>query len=154
MDVVKLEVLKDFGKLSLNGYIYFRLTNWQGNIMYELRGWKENGKKPFENDVKFSEAELKLLYDLLKTGVNTRKSKSPIHILKKKSSVAKVYNYFGELNKGISRQFTYTDWGYGLKYDIRHWELDFSDCWQGVRMSEEECLHLISILKNEFGFSE
>ena len=143
MNNVKLEILKDFGKLSLDGYMYFRLTNWCGHIMYELRGWKEDGEKPFDNDIKFSQNELKQLYNLLKIGINAPKADVPIRIIKKGNRVVKIFNYFGEFDKGLKRQLTYTDWGYGLKYDIRHWEQDFSDCWQGIRLSEEECISLI-----------
>lgn len=154
MDTIKLKVLKDYGKLSLDGYMYFRLTDWCGNILYDLRGWKENGTKPFDNEVKFAKEELEHLHSLLKLAINAAKPEIPLYVLKKGNRIVKVFNHFGELDCGIKMQFTYADWGYGSKYDIRYWEENFSDCWHGVRLSKEECINLIKILEKEFGFGK
>ena len=153
MNIAKLEIIKDYGKLSLNGYMYFRLTNWCGNIMYEIRGWKEDGEIPFDNDIKFTKQEHRHLYSLLKNAINTTKLKTPARVMKKGGTVVKIFNHFGEIDsQGVVRQFTYSDWGYGSKYDFRYWEQNYTDCWQGVRLTEEECVNLVKILEREFHF--
>ena len=152
MDVYELKVVKDFGKLSTDGYVYFRITNYCGNILYDIRGWRNHGETPFDVGIKLNAVELVRLYFLLRKAIKETIPKKPIHTLIKNGTEIKIYNYFGDVtSQGITLQFTYTQWGeYGYKYDLRHWEAGFSDCWDGVRMTDDECFSLFKILEKEF----
>lgn len=147
----KLKILIDYGNLSPDSLLYFRYTDWCGNQKFELRYWGDNGETPWDNEIKLTKNELKKLHELLKIGINSKKSDSSIATIKKYGKFVKVLNYFGSVGDTIDFQLTYTDWDGVCKYDLRHWEYEFSDCWRGVRMTENECKVLIKILDKEFG---
>lgn len=147
----KLKVLVDYGNLSIDGKLYFRFTDWQGNQKFELRYWGDDGETPWDNEIKFTRDELQKLYILLIIGLHTPKQQNPIATTKMYGQIVNVYNYFGDVGDTVDFQFTYTSWDGIYKYDLRHWGDKFSDCWKGVRMTEEECKVLIRILDKEFG---
>lgn len=148
----ELKILVDYGNLSIDGLLYFRFTDWNGNQKFELRYWGDDGETPWDNEIKLTRDELRKLYLLLFIGLHTPKQPSPIATIKKYGQIVNVYNYFGDVGDTNLFQFTYTSWDSMCKYDLRHWDNNFSDCWRGVRMTEGECKVLLRILDKEFGY--
>ena len=54
----------------------------------------------------------------------------------------------------MEKQVTYTDWGYGDKYDIRPWAEGFSACGKGITLDINECKQLIELIRNELGMED
>lgn len=146
----ELKVLIDYGNLSPDSRLYFRFTDWCGTQKFELRYWGCEGTQPFDNEVKFTRKELQELYYILKDALCTPKASIPFFVTKKENTFVKILNYYGEIKGWTNFQVTYTSWNDVEKYDIRHWEENFSDCWKGVRMTEEECENFVHILAKEF----
>lgn len=146
----ELEVLIDYGNLSPDSRLYFRFTDWCGTKKFELRYWGYDGTKPFDNEVKFTRSELEQLYYILKKAINSPKSQIPYATMNKCGDFIKIMNYYGDVGETLDFSITYTEWNGVTKYDIRHWEGAFFDCWKGVRMTEEECENFVHILAKEF----
>ena len=153
---VKCEIVRRIGKITAgNRPIELCLVKWNENdIKYDIRRW-DSDDKPLKG-ITCEKEEIMRLNRILSEAIISEKKMLPQYEISFGKIAAKVYDVFGAFSsKGNWKKYvTYTDWGYGPKYDLRTWPDDFSKCGKGVTLSEENVKTLISLVNREFTVEE
>lgn len=152
MGKVKFSRIREVGSLSdYSGAPEFNLINWNGYEKYDIRRWSEDGE-PYKG-ITVDEDELQDLLDVLLDAIGRKKSTVPKYVIPSVKTTAKIYEDFGSfaVSGNMEKQVTYTDWGYGCKYDFRPWSEGFSSCGKGISLDADECTKLIELISEELG---
>ena len=152
MGKVKFKRIREFGSLSdYSGAPEFNLIDWNGYEKYDIRRWSEDGE-PYKG-ITVDEDELEDLLDILLSAIGYKKSSTPKYVIPCGKTTAKIYEDFGSfaVSGNMEKQVTYTDWGYGCKYDLRPWAEGFSACGKGISLDADECTKLIDLIREELG---
>ena len=155
MGKVKFHRVQEFGSLSdYSGAPEFNLINWNGHQKYDIRRWGEDGE-PYKG-ITVDKDELEDLLDILLGAIDYKRSSAPKYTIPCGKATAKIYADFGSFgySGNMEKQVTYTDWGYGGKFDIRPWAEDFSACGKGITLDINECKRLIELIRDEIGTEE
>ena len=153
MSTIKFRRITEYGSLSDSGKNpQFNLVDWNGYEKYDIRRWDDTNTQPYKG-ITFDEEELEELLQALKIAVDAKKSTTPTKVVPCGSATAKIMDIFGFLPQysDWAKLVTYTDWGYGAKYDLRSWAPDYSKCGKGITLGESECRRLIEILSDILG---
>ena len=153
MSTIKFRRITEYGSLSASGKNpQFNLVDWNGYEKYDIRRWDDTNTQPYKG-ITFDEEELEELLQALKIAVDAKKSTTPTKVVPCGSATAKIMDIFGFLPQysDWAKLVTYTDWGYGAKYDLRSWAPDYSKCGKGITLGESECrrAELIHISKED-----
>lgn len=155
MSKITYRRLIDYGSLSASGgNTQFNLVDWNGYKKYDLRRWDSSNTQPYKG-ITFDEEDLEELLQALQIAVDAKKSSAPFKTVPCGSATAKIMDVFGAIPQygNWPKLVTYTNWGYGAKYDLRSWAPDYSKCGKGVTLSEDECRRLIEILSEILGIN-
>ena len=155
MGTLKFQRMIEYGSLSQTGNSpQFNLVDWDGYEKYDLRRWDSSNTQPYKG-ITFDEDDLCDLLEYLQVAVDTPKISTLIRRVQRGEATAKIFGIYGSIpqSKNWNKLVTYTDWGYGPKYDLRSWAPDYSKCGKGITLTESECLRLIEILSEILGIS-
>ena len=133
--------------LSENGDIVFRLDKYYENL-FEVAKLKNETESYVYNAIRFTEEDIPILCNLLEVGLKTPKSELPLVVTKINGTQVKIFNSFGQFGAAFKTyEFTYTDWDGSEKYDFHPWYSNYTVCDKGIRLTEDECSELLSVLK-------
>ena len=133
--------------LSDNKDIVFRLDKYYENL-YEVAKLKNETESYAYNAIRFTKEDIPILCNLLEAGLKAPKSDLPLIVTKINGTQVKIFNTFGYFGAAFKTyEFTYTEWDGSKKYDFHPWYNDYTQCDKGIRLTEEECLELLAVLK-------
>ncbi len=148
MDSIRFEILEEFGKLSESKFAFeLNLVRWNGNDgKYDIRKWSEDGKIAYKG-ISLSKTEFVRFIDMLKMALTKEKNSLCIYEGNEGKVKYKIIADYGVVSETerMSKRLTYTDWGYGAKYDLRSWTEDYSRCGKGIALKEDEAKNLLEI---------
>ncbi len=156
MSTIKFKRITEYGSLSTNSRNpQFNLVDWNGYEKYDIRRWDSSNSQPYKG-ITFDEEDLEELLQALQIAVDAKKSTTTFKTVRCGSTTARIMDVFGIISQygNWPKLITYTDWGYGAKYDLRSWAPDYSKCGKGITLSEDECRRLIEILSDILGVED
>lgn len=140
--------------LNENKDIVFRIDK-QNTDLFEVAKLKLNDESYAYNAVRFRIGKIRDLYNLLEIGLKTPKSDTAILTTKINGTQVRILNHFGTFDAEYKNYlFTFTDWGCSEKYDFHPWYNNYTECDKGIRLTEDECRELLTILKFLLRFEE
>lgn len=140
--------------LNENKDIVFRIDKLNTNL-FEVAKLKQNDESYAYNAIRFKIEKIRDLYNLIEIGLKTPKSDTSILTTRINGTQVRILNYFGTFNAEFKNYlFTFTDWGNSEKYDFHPWYNNYTECDKGIRLTEDECRELLTILRFLLHFEE
>ncbi len=151
-NLYEFTIKQKYGRLSNRKKApLFALVDWRGNVLYDLRYWKDDGNP--SKGITFTEEELQKLYNALKEFDFETIYDEPIRQCKTENSniiflymVAKLSTKY-KRNNAWQKEVNLIDWGCGVKVDFRKWTLDYKQHSKGIRINLDELKSLKLLLK-------
>lgn len=147
----KFSVIEEYGVLSADKYpIEFNLVKWNDQEpKYDIRRWSEDGKRAFKG-ISLDAKELERFAEVLESALEDNIVDNCVFKGEIGKLTCKILMDFGAVSNGTSMQkrFTFCDWGYGGKYDLRAWTEDYKRCGKGISLKKDEAVKLLELSKN------
>lgn len=145
-------VKHNFGKLSNRRKApIFALVDWNGNEIFDLRYWKDNGA-PVKG-MSFTMGELITFHAALEKYNFSATYDTPIRQYQDENClvtffclIARVASYVKK-NTVWYKEVNLVDWGCGTRVDLRKWSSDYKQHSRGVRISLDELKILQGLIK-------
>lgn len=131
--------------------VELNIVEWNGQEVFDLRHWSDSGHIPGKG-ITISKRDFDVFIELVRqakyANKKTGKCIRECGFGEFHAYIFAEYGNFAE-SKEWCKKITYIDWGYGQKYDIRAWKKDYSQCGNGVCLTDAEVDMLISIIGEE-----